>query len=183
MNIALSWFVTPWYPTETSLEHLPRDAADLTRTRVVHFIIAQEEEEEDNQGLQSISRVNTKTTAAISAAQHAEAACVPISLQLWDLRWDPGLHSCHSPPVTNSFFVLENIFNPLKVTVFWVSKSSCQLRVLLLSLYNDDNTWIATSKRRMKNISSLPFYVLPWVFVRKVIFLWQKFKSVEYFIA
>ena len=125
----------------------------------------------------------TLTTAAISAAQHAEAACVPISLQLWDLRWDPGLHSCHSPPVTNSFFVLENISNPLKVTVFWVSKSSCQLRVLLLSLYNDDNTWIATSKRRMKNISSLPFYVLPWVFVRKVIFLWQKFKSVEYFIA
>ena len=125
----------------------------------------------------------TLTTAAISAAQHAEAACVPISLQLWDLRWDPGLHSCHSPPVTNSFFVLENISNPLKVTVFWVSKSSCQLRVLLLSLYNDDNTWIATSKRRMKNISSLPFYVLPWVFVRKIIFLWQKFKSVEYFIA
>ena len=125
----------------------------------------------------------TLTTAAISAAQHAEAACVPISLQQWDLRWDPGVHSCHSPPVTNSFFVLENISNPLKVTVFWVSKSSCQLRVLLLSLYNDDNTWIATSKRRMKNISSLPFYVLPWVFVRKVIFLWQKFKSVEYFIA
>ena len=113
----------------------------------------------------------TLTTAAISAAQHAEAACVP------------GLHSCHSPPVTNSFFCSWNISNPLKVTVFWVSKSSCQLRVLLLSLYNDDNTWIATSKRRMKNISSLPFYVLPWVFVRKVIFLWQKFKSVEYFIA
>ena len=61
----------------------PRDAADLTRTRLVHSIIAwEEEEEEDNQGLQSISRVNLNTdTAAITAALHAAAACVPISLQ------------------------------------------------------------------------------------------------------
>ena len=65
----------------------PRDAADLTRTRVVHSVIAWEEEE-DNHGLQSISRVNLNT-AAITAALHAAASLCsnfPGSGETWNER-------------------------------------------------------------------------------------------------